>query len=65
MVARCSVDLAAAHCRMAHTVPMVAFWPTTETNHIFYWKYNQLKRALGGRTLWVAANCSNDLTAAH
>ena len=41
--ARCSDDLAAAHYRLAHAVPMVGLWPTTEPNHIFYWNYNRLK----------------------
>ena len=64
VVARCSDDLAAAHYRLAHAVPMVGLWPTTEPNHIFYWNYNRLKHALGGRTFWVVAHCSNDLAAA-
>ena len=28
--ARCSDDLAAAHYRLAHAVPMVGHWPPTE-----------------------------------
>ena len=37
--AHCSDDLAAAHYRLAHAVPMVGLRPTTEPNHIFYWDY--------------------------
>ena len=29
--ARCSDDLDAEHYRLAHTVPMVGLWPTTES----------------------------------
>ena len=46
---RCSDDPAAAHYRLANTVPMVGLWPTTEPNHIFYWDYDQLKAS------WVVA----------
>ena len=54
--ARCSDDLAAAHYRLAHAVPMVGLRPTTEPNHIFYWDHNRLiarsgwSHALGGKT---------------
>ena len=48
VAARCSDDLAAAHYRLAHAVPMVGLWHTTEPNHIFYWNYNRLKHTLGG-----------------
>ena len=37
---RCSNELAAAPYRLAHAVPMVGLWPTTEANQIFYWDYN-------------------------
>ena len=47
----CSDDLAAAHYQLAHAVPMVGLWPTTEPNPIFYWDYNQLK----ARSEWLHA----------
>ena len=53
--ASCSDDPAAAHYLIAHIVPMVGLWPTTEPYHILFWNYNRLKLALGGRTLWVSA----------
>ena len=65
VIARRSDDLATAHYRLAHAVPMVCLWPTTEPNHIFYWNYNRLKHSLGDCTLWVVARCSDDLAAAH
>ena len=34
---RCSDALAAAHCHLAHTVPMKGLRPTTKPNHIFHW----------------------------
>ena len=62
---RCSDDLAAAHYRLVHAVPMGDLWPTTDPNHIFFWIYNRLKHALGDRMLCVVARCSDDLAAAH
>ena len=48
---RCD-DLAAAHYRLLHAVQIVGLWVTTEPNNIFYWDYNWLKYALGGRMLF-------------
>ena len=36
VVERCSDNLSAAHYRLAHAVPMVGIFPTTEPNNIFY-----------------------------
>ena len=62
--AHCSDDLATAHYRLAHAIPMI-FGPqlnltTFSIGMTIHWKH-----AMGGCTLWLYSCCSNDLSAAH